>query len=326
MNPSSSLCLRAVDFYPERKKDPDGGAGESNGRTLEGYAAVFDSPTEINSFEGHFTETIARGAFRKTLREKKPVLQFDHGHDARTGSVPIGKFDSITEDEHGLRVSASLFDNPVVEPIRQAIEGEAISGMSFRFKVVRDEWRDAKNRKVRSDELLELLYDAGERGPLHRNIKEVQLFEAGPVVFPAYEGTSVGVRSMTDEDKAELVRAYARSMKADADQEDEIREAAEIFAEEYEREDVSEAVKGKHGPQAALADPLLREGYTPESVLEAVKNDDLSLLRKDDAARSGTSSETRETETSEDAAPFAGTSAGERARKLRDLRMERYAS
>lgn len=285
----NSLCLRAVDFRAVNESERSEGA---TGRTMEGYAAVFDTPTEINSFEGFFNETIARGAFRKTIKERTPVLQFDHGHDARTGSIPIGKFDKITEDEDGLFVSATLFDNPVVEPIRQAIEGGAVSGMSFRFKVIRDEWRDSKNKRVRSDELGPLLYDAGERGPLHRNIKEVELFEAGPVVFPAYAATTVSVRSMSDDEREALVAEYARSVRADEETEEEIREAAETSTE----------LKGEHGPET------------------------INFPAVDDAARSeGTSSETGE-ENPDDAAPFEGTSAGHRSKRLRELRLAQLAA
>ena len=182
------LCYRAVEF--RATEDP------TDGRTLEGYAAVFDTPTRIDSWEGTFDEQLARGAFKRTLNARKPVLQFDHGRDARTGSVPIGSLEEIREDDHGLFIRARLFDNDVVEPIRQAIEGGAIDGMSFRFKVVRDEWRDKDGKLVKADELLDLLWNPGERGPLQRSIREVELFEAGPVVFPAYEATSVGVRSL----------------------------------------------------------------------------------------------------------------------------------
>jgi HK97 family phage prohead protease len=155
---------------------------DGDGRTLEGYAAVFDTPTRIDSWEGQFDETIARGAFKKTLREKTPVLQFDHGHDARTGSVPIGSIEQIREDAKGLFVRARLFDNPVVEPIRQAIEGGAIDGMSFRFRVLRDEWEEPSDKDRQKGKIPQ------------RTIREVQLFELGPVVFPAYPTTSVGVR------------------------------------------------------------------------------------------------------------------------------------
>lgn len=204
----SRLCLRSVEFRAAEGSMDDG-------RTLEGYAAVFNEPTDINSYEGRFSEEIAPGAFKKTISERKPVLQFDHGKDARVGSIPIGAIQELREDPEGLFVQARLFDNPVVEPIRQAIEAQAISGMSFRFQVVRDEWRDAEGELVKPGDLSQMLYNSGKRGPLKRTIKEVQLFEAGPVVFPAYEQTSVAVRSLediSDEDRDALIEEYARSM------------------------------------------------------------------------------------------------------------------
>ena len=204
------LCLRAVEF---RAADEPG-----DGRTLEGYAAVFDSPTRISSWEGEFDETISSGAFSKTLGERMPVLQFDHGRDARTGSVPIGKIEDIREDSDGLFVRARMYDNSVVEPIRQAIEGGSIDGMSFRFKVVKDEWHDNQGRSISDSELGDMLWRAGDRGPIKRTIREVELFEAGPVVFPAYESTSVGVRAMLgnldDDERSELVQDLAFEIRA----------------------------------------------------------------------------------------------------------------
>lgn len=190
------FCTRAVEFRAEDTGD---------GRTLEGYAAVFNDPTRIDSWEGAFDEVIARGAFAKTIAERKPVLQFDHGYDMRTGSVPIGALEEIREDRKGLYVRARLFDNPVVEPIRQAIEGGAIDGMSFRFKVPagRDQWK-----KREGDVDL-------------RTIREVELYELGPVVFPAYASTSVGVRSLLagldDDDRARLVHELAELLRTTSD-------------------------------------------------------------------------------------------------------------
>jgi hypothetical protein len=61
--------------------------------------------------------------------------------------------------------------------------------MSFRFRVVDEDWNDEQTQ---------------------RTIKEVELLEAGPVVFPAYETTSVAVRSLVgaldDETRAALAR------------------------------------------------------------------------------------------------------------------------
>lgn len=177
---------RSVEFRAEPSDD---------GLTLEGYAAVFDATTSIDSWEGTFDERIAKGAFAKTIRDGRPVLQFDHGGHPLIGSIPLGVIKSMREDDHGLFIRARLSDNWLVEPVRDAIRDGAITGMSFRFQVVRDEW------------------ERGDDRPL-RTIREVKLFEAGPVVFPAYATTSVGVRSravltaLDDPDvRAEIARA-----------------------------------------------------------------------------------------------------------------------
>lgn len=184
--PKNNLC-RAASFELRATK-----ADQSDGFTLEGYAAVFDEPTRIDSWEGQFDEVIARGAFAKTIDERKPVLQFDHGRDVATGSVPIGNVEELREDRHGLFVRARLHDNDRIEPIRQAIASGAIDGMSFRFRVIREEWDDSGDIPLRT-------------------IREVELYELGPVVFPAYEATTVGVRSLL----AELNEDERRRLIAD---------------------------------------------------------------------------------------------------------------
>src|SRR5688500_1914385 len=211
------LCVRDVDFTfvePQVSEERSGdGAAVGDGRTLSGYAAVFNVGTTINSWEGRFEETVAPGAFRKTLRERTPIMQWDHGRDTRVGSTPIGVYTSLVEDERGLKVEGRLFANDVVEPVRQAVEAKAVRGMSFKFSVTRDQWTDKDGAAVKGQELYELLYDAGERGPLKRTIQEVKLFEAGPVSTPAYDQTSVGVRSadMTEEDRKAFIEECVRT-------------------------------------------------------------------------------------------------------------------
>ena len=189
---SDTMLFRSVPFEM-RAIDEDG-----DGLTLEGYAAVFGSPTRINSWEGIFDEDIARGAFKKSLAERMPVLQFDHGRHPMVGSIPLGSFDRLKEDEHGLDVGARLHDNWLVHPVRDAVKSKAIPGMSFRFGVVKDEWRTAAGKLVKPDDVQRLLWAADPSDPetvLKRTLKEVRLFELGPVVFPAYADTSVSVRS-----------------------------------------------------------------------------------------------------------------------------------
>tara|TARA_R110000744_G_scaffold34976_4_gene81266 strand:- start:13626 stop:14351 length:726 start_codon:yes stop_codon:yes gene_type:complete len=150
---------------------------DGSGLSMSGYAAMFNSPTEIDSWEGRFTESIARGAFVKSISERMPVLQFDHGAHPFVGSIPIGAITSLAEDSRGLRVEAQLFDNMLVKPVRDAISAGAIDGMSFRFQVVNETWD----------------YDSGDIAV--RTITELRCMELGPVVFPAYQDTSVSVRS-----------------------------------------------------------------------------------------------------------------------------------
>lgn len=187
------MCIRSVAFESDSSDD---------GRTLEGYAAVFDSPTRIRSWEGDFQETIRAGAFARSLKERTPVLQYDHGRDARVGSVPIGAIEDVREDAKGLYVRARLYDNPVVEPVRQAIAGKSIKGMSFRFEV--PEGGDTWTRSGSTEE---------------REIRDADIHELGPVVFPAYDTTSVTVRSLLAQldagERDALVREVAALLRAD---------------------------------------------------------------------------------------------------------------
>ncbi len=186
-----NLC-RSVSFDLVRADSDD----EGDGLTIEGYGAVFNAVTEIDSWEGNFEEVIAPGAFRKSLRERRPKMQFDHGRHPLLGSVPLGRWDVAEEDAHGLHVVGRLSDNWLVEPFRDAIADGGVEGMSFRFSVVREEWRDVNGKLIKPEELSDLLwYGAGERGPIRRTLKEVKVPEVGPVVWPAYEETAVGVRS-----------------------------------------------------------------------------------------------------------------------------------
>lgn len=183
--------IRSVPFQVVRAVDE----ADGDGLTLEGYAAVFGQATRIDSWEGIFDESIRKGAFRKSIRERTPVLQFDHGRHPLVGSIPIGKIHDLREDDQGLYVSARLSDNWLVEPVRQAIAEESVDGMSFRFTVVREEWRDKDGKLVKPEELGRLLWDPGDRGPLQRDLIELRVPELGPVVWPAYVGTSVGMRA-----------------------------------------------------------------------------------------------------------------------------------
>lgn len=171
-------------------------AGDGDGLTMEGYASVFDCPTEIDSWEGRFVETIQRGAFARTIEARTPVLMFNHGQHPMIGDMPIGAIKTIREDAKGLFVSARLSSSWMIDPVREAIDNGSISGMSFRMQVIKDKWTGTTQRS--------------------RTITEVRCPELGPVVFPAYNETSVSVRSQQiaadladPQIRAELARIFA---------------------------------------------------------------------------------------------------------------------
>jgi phage head maturation protease len=186
--------------------------GEPNdGLTLDGYGAIFNSLTVIDSWEGRFREQIAPGAMKRSFRETPPKVQFDHGRHPLIGSIPIAELRSITEEpdpalapDGGAHIVARIFDNWLMAPVRDAISAGAINGMSFRFEVVREAWETADGKPIRDDSQLAQALDEAYFGQVPddqlpiRTLKELKVPEMGPVVWPAYEATSVGVRSVID--------------------------------------------------------------------------------------------------------------------------------
>lgn len=151
----------------------------TDGRTIEGYSSVWDSVEEIRDWAGHYYERFARGSFLRTLTERGPAkvrMLFDHGYDALVGGSPIGVWEDIHEDDHGLYVRGRLLDSWHVAPVQAAIEAGAIDGMSVRFRPVVEERDESGALPVVTHQ-------------------EVKLLEAGPVVWQAFSATEVGVRS-----------------------------------------------------------------------------------------------------------------------------------
>lgn len=149
-----------------------------DGNTLVGYAAVWDSPTEINSWEGKFTEVIRKGAFTRTLKNNgdRVKVLYDHGFDPSVGNKPLGVPKTLHEDERGLFYEVELDDTSYNSDLKASLKSGAIDGSSFRFSVPKggDRWED----------------DGAVR-----ELVEVQLYELGPVTFPAYQAATAGIRS-----------------------------------------------------------------------------------------------------------------------------------
>lgn len=172
MNAHSEIELRAD------SDDPDSA-------TLVGLPVVFDTFTEINGWEGHFMERIGPRALTKTLSEHRDQVKvlFNHGIDPSIGQKPLGVPDVMRVTRDGLWTETPLDATSYNEDLAVSIRSGAIDGMSFQFTVQRDEWKDEPEAS-----------DHNPQGLPERTIKELRLFEFGPVTFPAYAASTAGVR------------------------------------------------------------------------------------------------------------------------------------
>jgi HK97 family phage prohead protease len=153
----------------------------ADGNRLVGYAAVWDSPTRIAEQGRVFTETIRAGAFARSLKENPDIIAtYNHNPDRILGRTKSGTL-RLSEDERGLRFEIDLPESETV--LRELVARGDINGASFTFapRAGGEAW-SGNNRELR----------------------DVYLYELGPVTLPAYEDTSVGLRSGDAMRKKEL--------------------------------------------------------------------------------------------------------------------------
>ncbi|NVD41286.1 HK97 family phage prohead protease [Ensifer sp. HO-A22] len=143
-------------------------------RTLVGYAAVFDSPTDIS---GWWTERIAPGAFAAAIGGDVRAL-VDHDMGRVIGRTKSGTL-RLAEDSKGLAVEIDIPNTTDGNDLWELVERGDLSGMSFGFSVTKQSW----------DETVD---------PPLRTIEAVDLFEVSAVAWPAYDDTEIGKRALAE--------------------------------------------------------------------------------------------------------------------------------
>lgn len=137
---------------------------------LSGYAAVFND----SSVPLPFKESIAPGAFRKTLSET-PDVRLLINHEglplARTKNGTL----TLREDERGLFMDAEIADTQEGRDLYTLVQRGDLDQMSFAFRVVRQKWSEDRSTRV---------------------LTEVSLADGdvSVVTYPAYPTTSVEAR------------------------------------------------------------------------------------------------------------------------------------
>ncbi len=181
--------IRLAPIRPITETRADESADSDVLATLDITFARFGVWNEIDSwYEGLFLERLDNGSFTKTMAERREQIRclFDNGYDPQIGNKVLGDITDLGERTDGPFMVTDLFDTSYGRDLLPGLKKSAY-GASYRFRVVKEEWDDDPG-----------VSDHNPKGIPERTIKEVKLYEAGPVTFPADEGTSIGVRSLTD--------------------------------------------------------------------------------------------------------------------------------
>jgi len=179
---------------------------DGDGRTVEAYAAVFDTPAEVHDQDGDYMEILDRTAFNRAITDAQPSgtrsrwgirVLFNHGLNVHGGpsdrhSMPIGTPLEIRPDGRGLYTVTRYHKTPLAEEVLESIREGSIDGYSF-SGVFR-----------RSDPLGPRPFRRNRRGdlPTIRRI-ESTLREYGPATFTVYPAPITKVRST--EQLAEMI-------------------------------------------------------------------------------------------------------------------------
>lgn len=165
---------------------------EVEGTRISGLAAVYGSYAPV---QGHY-ETVAPGAFDRALSERQDVaLTLGHNPNQVLARTKAGTLE-LAADKAGLRFRAELPDTTLGRDTAESLRRGDLDAMSFAFKVRAESWS----------------VDAGRR---INTVEDLDLVDVSIVGRPAYEGTSIHLRSLDTYPPAQpghirLVRARAR--------------------------------------------------------------------------------------------------------------------
>lgn len=151
-------------------------SSEDEGETIEGYAALYGSRTDL----GMFHEEIRSGAFDGVLNDDVRALYNHDPNMVLARSVNGEGTLKLSLDAKGLRYSYKTPNRSYAKDLADAIRSGDVSQSSFAFQVESDEWKEGRS---------------GE--PDVRTItKFKKLFDVSPVTYPAYPDATVGARGL----------------------------------------------------------------------------------------------------------------------------------
>lgn len=148
---------------------------EAKGKTIVGYAALYSTMLRTSMMR----EMIAPGAFDSVLEDDVRCL-FNHDDNQVLGRTKSGTV-RLSLDEKGLRYECDLPDTSTANDLVKLMERGDIGESSFAFNIA----ADGSSWSYPEDDV-----------PLRTITKISRLYDVSPVTYPAYDTTSVALRSM----------------------------------------------------------------------------------------------------------------------------------
>lgn len=183
---------------PVLLRDDDANAADPGLGLMDVRFSTFNTWYRIDSFwEGSFMERTVPGAFKRTISahnaaRSKDAHQittlFNHGMDFHIGDKVLGSIESLTEEPDSPLSVVRLFDTSYNRDLLPGLRA-GVYGSSFMFRVVKDEWNNEPGASDHNPDALP-----------ERTLKELRVFEAGPVTFPANPDATAGMRCTSGTD------------------------------------------------------------------------------------------------------------------------------
>lgn len=173
--PNAEKEIRIIDLSGFADVRAESGE-DSEKMIVEGYAAVYDSETNIG---GLFTERIEKGAFDSANLKDVP-LKYNHSDNVYILARTRNKSLKLTPDEKGLKIRAEFLDTTDGRDMYKRIKAGLLDKMSFAFSVTPDGER----------------WETDDNGFQKRTITKFdRIFDVSVVDTPAYDETEIYARS-----------------------------------------------------------------------------------------------------------------------------------
>ena len=192
--------------------------GDAGEMVVEGYATTFNMPYRLAGDDKvTVNEQVDRDAFKETDMSDV-IMQYDH--EGRVFARIANGTLQLTEDDHGLKITANLGGTEIGRQLFEEIQGGYTNKMSFGFTVTGE-----KKERTR---------DADGHVTILRTITKIgKLYDVSAVSLPANDATEISSRTISDG----LIAEAMEEVRAEEERQRRIGEIRKILKREEPNHD-----------------------------------------------------------------------------------------